>query len=57
MKTEVKMSNQLAEILEEASSEVETWPHWQRSLDPQGDELDSSAQDIKSDSDAEESAA
>lgn len=49
MKTTVKVSQELAEILQEASKEVETWPQWQRSLDPQGSKADATSDESKSD--------
>lgn len=56
MKAKTKISRELAEILEEANSEVERWAPWQRSLDPHGSEL-VRASDSDKESDTEESAA
>jgi len=33
----MKVSKDLAEILRQASEEVDAWPEWKRSLDPIGD--------------------
>jgi hypothetical protein len=32
----MKNSDQLATVLRQASREVNSWQHWQRSIDPQG---------------------
>jgi hypothetical protein len=34
----MKVSKELAEVLRQASEEVDAWPQWKRSLDPIGDE-------------------
>lgn len=58
----MKVSKQLADVLEQASREVGAWPQWQRSLDPQGSQnenlngqADSSAGSVKAVSNQEES--
>jgi len=33
----MKVSKELADVLKQASEEVEKWPQWKRSLDPIGD--------------------
>ncbi len=33
----MKISKELADVLRQASEEVDTWPKWKRSLDPIGD--------------------
>jgi len=33
----MKISKELADVLKQASEEVDTWPKWKRSLDPIGD--------------------
>jgi hypothetical protein len=34
----MKASKELADVLRQASAEVDAWPQWKRSLDPIGDE-------------------
>ena len=40
----MKISKELADVLKQASEEVETWPKWKRSLDPIGDKSEHSDQ-------------
>jgi hypothetical protein len=50
----MKVSKELAEILQEASNEVDTWPRWQRSLDPQGSRRGSSEEAPESEGSAQD---
>lgn len=41
----MKVSKELADVLRQASAEVDAWPKWKRSLDPIGDSRQSQRDD------------